>query len=576
MKSVWDNFENVMADQLVKLTIDDKQVEVPAGTSILEAAKTVGIAIPHFCYHQKLSIVASCRLCLVELEKAPKLVTSCSTPVMEGVKVFTNTPKVKEAREDMLAMFLTSHPLDCPVCDKGGECPLQDYTFAHGPGKSLFTDEKWHFEKPVDIGEHILIDRERCVMCTRCVRFQDEIARHPELGIFGRNKGSCIGPHPDKRFDSNYSGNTTELCPVGALTTKEFRFKARPWEFTRKPSVCPSCGCGCNVSLDIRHGRVLRMVSRKNPDIDDGWLCDRGRFAHVDLYNEKRITSPSIRTDGNMTQTGWGEALDFAVRNLKAFGGGAVAGLVSPSLTCEEMHLFTRLFGEVIGSEMVGCGLNQTPSAAPAFRIKDIDTADLIVLDGCDPERDLPIIDLRIKTAMRFSGTKVVRGDDPEALRNAQRPLRIGELHPAGNATGAAAIIKDNRGPELATLLREGKIKALYVVGGEPGDKLADELVPLLEGRDDLFLVFQGSVPSPALAEKASVLLPAAAWPEKEGTLVNVEGRMQRIAPVASLPGQALAGVEIFRRVAKGFGVELNAASPEKIQNLLEATGHAF
>ncbi|MDH4100258.1 MAG: molybdopterin-dependent oxidoreductase [Nitrospirota bacterium] len=556
-----------MADQQVKLTIDGKEVEVPAGTSILEAAKTVGIAIPHFCYHPKLSIVASCRLCLVEIEKAPKLVTSCSTPVMPDVKVLTNTPKVIEAREDMLAMFLTSHPLDCPVCDKGGECPLQNYTFAHGPGRSFFTDEKWHFEKPVDIGEHILIDRERCVMCTRCVRFQEEIAQHPELGIFDRNKGSYIGPHPDRRFDSNYSGNTTELCPVGALTTKEFRFKARPWEYTRKPSVCPSCGCGCNVSLDIRQGQVMRVVARKNPDIDDGWLCDRGRFNHVDLYGAKRTTVPSTRTNGKMTQAGWDEALDFAVRNLKTikerFGSGAIAGIISPSLTCEEMHLFTRLFREVIGSDLVAYGLDEILPASPPFRIKDIDSADLIVLDGCDPERDLPILDLRIKVAMRFFGAKVVQGNDQAAIAGAQRPLKIGKRNPAGNATGAAAIIKDNRGAELATLLREGKIKALYLVGGEPGDALMDEIAPLLQGRDDLFVIAQGAVLPPNVAEQASVLLPAAAYPEKEGTLVNLEGRMQRIAPVASLPGQSLPGTEIFRRVAKGFDVELRPISVE-------------
>lgn len=595
----------IVPEKNVTLTIDGQQVSVPAGTSILEAAKGVGIEIPYFCYHPKLSVVASCRLCLVEIEGAPKLVTSCSTPAMEGVKVLTGTPKVKEARQDMLAMFLTSHPLDCPVCDKGGECPLQNYTFEQGPGISLFNEEKWRFEKPVDIGRHILIDRERCVMCTRCVRFQEEVARHPELGIFGRNKGSYIGPHPDKPFDSNYSGNTIELCPVGALTSKEFRFKARPWELTRRPSVCSSCGCGCNINLDLRQGRVMRVVSRRNPDIDDGFLCDRGRFGYAALYGENRLQSPYIRTGDGLVQTGWDETLDFAVRNLKTikerWGAGAVAGLISPSATCEEMFLFDKLFSDVVGSGLAGYSIqdgntlsipDNLPGARP-FRIIDIDGADLVVIIGCDLETDLPILDLRVKAAERLVKTRVINadaatleklpdGETGEALRLAKRPvllagagctaqlvsslpelgrmreggepLSAGVLHKAGNAVGAQLVMRRNMGQEIIRLIGEGTVKALYLVGGEEEYLLLGDDITALLADVGVFLVFQGAVIPRNMEGVTWAMLPATASAEKDGTLVNVEGRVQALQRAATPPGDARDGIAILSQVANRFG----------------------
>ena len=284
------------ADQLVSLTIDGKVARVPRGTLLVQAAKSVGIEVPVFCYHDKMKPVGACRMCLVEIEKMPKLQTACTTPVAEGMIVHTNSPKVITAQRSVIEFLLTNHPLDCPVCDKGGECPLQDTTFRWGPGASRFEDAKRHFVKPIDLSPEIKLDRERCIMCLRCVRFEREIAGGESLVVVSRGSTSEIGVAPGRVFDSPFSGNTIEICPVGALTSTQFRFRARIWDLKQVPSVCDQCAVGCNLKLQVRDERVLRLWSREHPDVDDSWLCDRGRFNYQYVNSDDRIRQPLVGT----------------------------------------------------------------------------------------------------------------------------------------------------------------------------------------------------------------------------------------------------------------------------------------
>ncbi|MBI4715885.1 MAG: NADH-quinone oxidoreductase subunit NuoG [Nitrospirae bacterium] len=409
------------------LKIDDREVVVPSGTLVIEAAKSAGIEIPFFCYHPKLSIAAQCRMCLVEVEKFPKLQPACALPTSEGMVVRTQTSEVLKTREGVLEILLSSHPLDCPICDKGGECPLQNLTYLHGPGKGKFQETKKDFEKPIVLGSRILLDRERCILCTRCVRFCDEIYGHRELGLIHmKGAKSEVGIFPGQPFESQFSGNTVEICPVGALTSRPFRFKARPWELKHTPSVCALCGLGCNVTLDTRDERVVRVYSPENRSVDDGWLCNRGRYETVEsVHHPDRLTVPLMRVNGSfgsareggLDPVSWETALQAAAARLtdlkKSGNGAAVSGIVSPRVANETLYLFRKFMGEVLGSppperETGGGGrewarfVDQVVThGTHPFSISDLDRADSLLILGADPSRDTPVIDLRIKKAAR-------------------------------------------------------------------------------------------------------------------------------------------------------------------------------
>src|SRR5919199_336869 len=284
----------------VNLTINGRAVTARKGTLLVEAAKQVGIDIPIFCYHPKLKSVGACRMCLVQLEKLPRLQTACTTPVAADMVVHTDTPEVVAAQNGVLELLLANHPLDCPICDKGGECPLQDNTFRYGPGASRFVEEKRHKEKAYPLGERIVLDRERCIMCYRCVRFHQEIPGDEALAAVERGVDSEIGTLSGEPYNSMFSGNTIELCPVGALTSRQYRFKARPWDLVRTPSICNGCSVGCNIEVHSRTETVLRLVSRANPAVDDGWLCDRGRFDTVPIPQSCRPLQPLVRDQGEL------------------------------------------------------------------------------------------------------------------------------------------------------------------------------------------------------------------------------------------------------------------------------------
>ncbi|MEK6814122.1 MAG: NADH-quinone oxidoreductase subunit NuoG [Nitrospirota bacterium] len=412
-----------MAD-MITLTIDGREIVVPPGTKIIEAAGSVGIEIPRFCYHPKLTPVAVCRCCLVEVEKVPKLIPACATPVSAGMVVRTRatSEKVRKAQQGMIEFLLINHPLDCPVCDKGGECPLQDQTLAYGPGGTRFAEKKYHFKKPVPLGPHILIDRERCILCLRCVQFQREIAQHPQISVTYRGRDSFIDTAPGRTLDSNFSGNTVEICPVGALTGRHYRFRARPWEYERKPSICPECACGCNIYTHVRNGEILRVASRENPLVDDGWLCDRGRFSvRPDEPAPPRLTTPLVRINGRLMPVSWDGALEFATsafRKIAQAPGrpeGVVGAIAGPSTTNEELYLLGRILRTSYSSN----NLSFDGGASSALRsagfapvgAPDIDWADTILLIASDPSRDLPILDLRIKKAVRKGARLAILGN---------------------------------------------------------------------------------------------------------------------------------------------------------------------
>lgn len=408
----------------IPVTIDGEAISVPEGTLIIEAARMLGIEIPYFCYHPKMDPVGACRMCLVELGGRPKLITACTTRVEEGMVVFTKSEAARKGQKDVLEFLLINHPLDCPVCDKGGECPLQDNTYKYGPALSRFTLNKWHFKKPVELGPYILLDRERCIMCMRCTRFTDEIAGHPQIGVINSGRGSEIGVLPGQEFNSIFSGNTIEICPVGALTSKLFRFRGRPWEFSSLPGICANCAVGCNINWTTRRGEILRVLSRENPDVDDGWLCDRGRFGYAHINSPERLTTPLIRRDGKLIPAGWDEAISYSAKRLDEitirYGNESIGGIGSPLLTNEEAYLFQKFFRKVIGSNNIdhwprGNGVivedlfrRSATNGLRRFVYNNIDEADLIFLVGLDISNEQPVLDLRIKKAVRKRGARLI------------------------------------------------------------------------------------------------------------------------------------------------------------------------
>src|SRR5579864_6767058 len=300
----------------VKVVIDGNELLVAEGTLVVEAAKQIGTSIPVYCYHPKLDPAGLCRICLVEIEKMPKLQIACATRVADGMVVHTTSPKVAEARRGVLEFLLLNHPLDCPICDKGGECDLQDFTMTYGPGMSRLTEPKLHKPKRVDLGPTIVLDEERCILCRRCTRFDDEIAQERNLIVAERGHKSLISTRDGGGYRSYFSGNTTEICPVGALTSKAYRFRSRPWDLGHTDSICTQCSVGCNYRIDTRFGRIMRTFTRENTAVDDGWICDRGRYTFNYLYEPSRLRQPLIKRDGEHKPGSLDEAIALTADKL--------------------------------------------------------------------------------------------------------------------------------------------------------------------------------------------------------------------------------------------------------------------
>ena len=410
----------------ITFSVDGREVRAPENMMLADAAKLGDVEIPVFCYEPKLGQpVGACRMCLVEIEGMPKLQTACSTEVKDGMVVHTGSDRARVAQQAVVEFLLINHPLDCPVCDKGGECPLQDITYGWGGGISRFIEPKRHFRKPLELSPLIAIDRERCILCYRCVRYSQEVAEDYQLVLLERGEHSFVGTFDGHPYVAPFSGNIIELCPVGALTSRPYRFRARPWDIEGSGSICTLCPAQCNTTLTVRDDRVLRVLTREHHEVDDGWLCDKGRFAYQAIHVDERITQPMIRDGGQLRSVSWERALAEAAGGLRR-AGSAVGALAGGGATNEEGLLLSRLLRDVLGSRHLASGPGGPVSLAhwralsdPALAasVSDLEFAHAVLVLDCEPLDEAPILELRIRKGVRRNHVRLlVASSRPSAL----------------------------------------------------------------------------------------------------------------------------------------------------------------
>jgi len=602
----------------VTVIIDGVELAAPKGSMIIHAADKAGIPIPRFCYHEKLPIAANCRMCLVDTEvggrSAPKPSPACATPVMDGLKVFTRNEKALKAQRNVMEFLLINHPLDCPICDQGGECELQDLSLGYGRSVSRFVERK-RVVADEDMGPLVATEMTRCIQCTRCVRFTADIAGTYELGGMQRGENLQIGTYDGKPLTTELSGNVIDVCPVGALTNKVFRFKARPWELTAKPSLGYHDALGSNLFHHVRRGEILRSVPRDNEAVNECWLSDRDRYAHEGLYAADRATVPLIRDGENFREASWDEALAKAARILRDNAADDLGILVHPSTSNEEGALLARL-AEALGTGNLDHRIGQLDlsdgAAAEAFAmpVAEIEQADAIVIIGSNLRHEVPLLHQRLRKAVkRGAKVHVVNPIDfdvafavaskqivvPSQLADALGKVDLGDAATvavivggvAENSMHAAAIRKAaadfaaSKGARLCripqganalglsrhgvlpasrdaqTMLREARAGYL-IYGIEPGLDFADQLVAL-KALGGAQVVAFSHFACQSTRRVADVILPIGALPEIDATLTNLDGVAQMTSAAGKLPGQAHAGWRVLRALADelkldGFG----------------------
>jgi len=483
-----------------RITVDGKILEVPEGRTILQALDDArllmnGVDVPHYCWHPKLSIDGSCRLCQVEVEGIPKLQIACDTPVQEGMAIRTDTERVRKAREGVMELLLVNHPLDCPICDQAGECKLQDYAFEYGIEQSRTREPRRALKKNVDLGPTIKFDQERCILCRRCVRFCDEISETGELRVFNRGDLSVIETHPSVPLDNDYSMNVADICPVGALTTQDFRFKIRVWFLEDVPGVCTGCSNGCNVHLGVANNKVYRYVPRRNDDVNDTWICDAGRLSYREIGSGARLREASVREgDAPPKPTGYAAAVEAAAERLRgvidARGAEALVVLASPHATNEDLFALRRF------CDALGVGARGAP---------------------------------------------VVRGREDTRLIKAEK---------AANAEGARRLGFGDPADALAKL-RSGAAAAL-VFGHDALDEAFLGGPEVFAGLEALVLL---DVYQSQLVKLAHVALPVRHVAERDGTLTNVAGRVQRVMPAVEPGWEAWSAGEVVARLGAALGL---------------------
>lgn len=639
---------------LVTLTIDDVTVSVPKGTLIVDAAKRIGNDIPVFCYHPKMKPVGMCRMCLVEVGRVqkdratgqvlldeqgnpkvtfgPKLETACTTPVEDGMVIIGESDKVKEGRNDIIEFILTSHPLDCPICDKGGECPLQNLTLRHGPGQSRFLfDEKQRLEKHVPLGRPdealIYLDRERCIQCARCTRFCDEVVDDHVLGFYERGRRLQIVTFSEPGFDSKFSGNTTDICPVGALTTRDFRFGARPWELNQAASLCNHCAVGCNLTFSTRREAksggqpvIKRVMPRQNEQVNEIWICDKGRFGYHFVESAERLCTPLIRRNGTLTEASWDEALTLVAEKLKA-AGSQVSALLGDRLANEDLFAVKKVVEALSGavelnSNMGGGDLVQLAGVGAGTNFSALGRDAAILVVASDLEEEAPLWWLRVKQAAERGATLIVANARPTKLdRAATFKVRYEYGHEvatvlgmlvAGSSEAAdafaraenAIILFGREGLDFAgsTALAQACANLLSATNhyGRPNNGLlavwprantmgawdmgvrpsGRALSEVFAGASAAWIIAADPVGDGALealpdftvvqelfltetAKHADVVLPAAAWAEREGTYTNGERRVQRFYPAVPAKGQSKPDCEIAALIGARLGVSV-------------------
>lgn len=496
----------------ITFSIDGREVKAPENAMLVDGAKYGDVEIPVFCYEPKLGQpVGACRMCLVEIEGMPKLQTACSTAVKDGMVVHTQTDRVKVAQKSVVEFLLINHPLDCPVCDKGGECPLQDITFGWGAGTSRFIEPKRHFKKPLELSPVVAIDRERCILCYRCVRFSQEIAEDYQLILEERGAHSYVATFDGHPYVAPFSGNIIELCPVGALTSTAYRFRARPWDIEGSGSICTMCPAQCNIEFTVRDDKVMRVLSRDNTEVDDGWLCDKGRFGYQYISVDERITQPLVREGTDLMPASWEKALSAAQSALSK-ADGKVAALAAGETTNEEAFLLARLLRERLGSSDLSARppgrlsvdlLRQLANPALQATVSDLEFANSVLVLDCEPIDDAPVFDLRIRKGVRRNNTKLHIATARPSILDA-RAHSVTRFVPGGGETlltALAAALDDNKG-EVKSAAHAGSLET--VITHDPDNAGAnsthsdrnpvDDLIALAnalrDSGDDVVIVF--------------------------------------------------------------------------------------
>ncbi|MFN2389610.1 MAG: NADH-quinone oxidoreductase subunit NuoG [Actinomycetota bacterium] len=602
----------------VNLTINGRAVAAEKGRMLIDVAEEQGLFVPRFCYHPGMKSVAVCRMCLVHVEGQRKLVPACATPVDEGMVAVTNTDDAVDAQRGVLELLLTNHPLDCPICDRAGECPLQDQTYAHGPGSTRYIEPKRTFEKALEISELVVLDRERCVLCWRCVRFADEVAGDSFIQLVDRGAGTQILNFSDEPFDSYFSGNTVQICPVGALTARPYRFGSRPWNLESAPSVCTYCSVGCPITNEARSDRMVRCQALPNEEVNGFWNCDKGRFGYHHVDADDRLDTPLMRDDDGFAPATWSSALDAAAAKLK--DGSKVGVIAGGHLTTEDAFAVARLAKKTIGTPHVDARIQDAGApyemaialggaAGSTARLDDLDQAGTIVWTGADPKETLPVLYLRLRRAVVQNGaalvvvgarrtaldgfaTEVIRceaGGEKAALEELAR--RAGDLDgpvvlgwspsPGADERGSFGALVDlgrglgddarllvgvphagsqgmidmgvhptldagyvpasTPGKDTRAILEAaaaGELDALVIVGADPIADFPDAELARRALASKVFVVVVELFPTATVAH-ADVVLPSAAYAEREGTFTNLERRIQKLEKLLDPPGSA-------------------------------------
>lgn len=577
---------------LIKFEIDGLELEAPRGTTVLQAAKAAGIEIPHFCYHDKLSIAGNCRMCLVEVEdargKAPKPAASCHMTVYDGLKVFTQSETTRKAQKGTMEMLLINHPLDCPICDQGGECDLQDIAVSYGSDRTHYHEMKRAVDD-IEIGSKIKTVMTRCIHCTRCIRFATEIAGVEEMGATGRGENMQVGTYVSKALASELAGNMIDICPVGALTNKPYAFEARPWELVRTPSIDISDSLGSNIEVHHRAGEVMRIVPRTNDAVNECWIADTARFCWDGLTNN-RLDTPMVRTGaGKLQRTGWPQAFDAFKKLLSRKSPEDIAVLVGDEFSAETLYAAKQLFDALeIPAKNINAATNWhgfAPTARNHYTLNmplaEMEKADAVLLVGCDPRHEAPLLNLRLRKA-QAKGAKVYNigaavdlrfpvmelGNDAGAISEAKKCLK-GATKPLilfGNAAQMRSdanvlYVELNKLGEVSVLPNgAGRVAALDIFGApkQTAAKLVEKakLVILLgdvilapEALTDKKVIYMGTHQT-IFAKQAALCMPSTPYTEQDGWFVNAEGRVQASEAAVKPMLNAKEGWKIFRALS--------------------------
>lgn len=620
-----------LAPEKFEVFIDDKPVLVEPGTTVLQAAALVGVEIPRFCYHERLAVAGNCRMCLVEVEKSPKPVAACAMPVMKGWRIKTNSDMTRKAREGVMEFLLVNHPLDCPICDQGGECDLQDQSMAFGSDRSRFTDIHFSGKRAVedkDVGPLIKTIMTRCIHCTRCIRFASEVAGIDDLGTTGRGSDMQIGTYVEKFFLSELSGNVIDLCPVGALTSKPYSFTARPWETRKTESVDVMDAVGSNIIVSTRTGEVMRILPRLNEEVNEEWLADKARFSYDGLKRQRLVTPMIKGPNGDLLPVEWEDALAITAKTIKA-GGCDVAAIAGGLADAEALITLKDLLNK-LGSELVctetafpeeGSGADLRSSYLLNNKIGGIEEADAILLIGTNPRFEAPLVNSRIRKGwitneldVGVIGPKVnltysydhlgdqasliedvLSGKHPfsKKLENAKKPLIILGSQQLERDDGAAILSKvqqlakkvSKSGGEWKTLnilqqvasqvaaldlgyktdvscIKSSSPKVLFLLGADEG-LITKEDVP------NATIIYLGSH-GDCGAAVADIVLPGAAYTEKQATYVNTEGRTQQTLVAVTAPGLAREDWKIIRAISEVVGAKLPYDTLNEVRSRLE------